>query len=90
MQPERGGGALLRVRGGTLGENPMKGFISFPHVMGHEVVGTVVEVGPAAGDLAPGERVVLNPWLTCAPRGIDPVCPACAAGWSGWALPSTR
>ena len=26
------------------------------------------------------DRVVLNPWLTCAPRGIDPLCPACQAG----------
>ena len=27
-----------------------------------------------------GQRVVLNPWLSCGPRGIDPPCPACAAG----------
>ena len=27
-----------------------------------------------------GQRVVLNPWLSCAVRGLDPVCPACAAG----------
>jgi threonine dehydrogenase-like Zn-dependent dehydrogenase len=27
-----------------------------------------------------GERVVLNPWLSCAPRGIEPPCAACAAG----------
>jgi threonine dehydrogenase-like Zn-dependent dehydrogenase len=24
--------------------------------------------------------VALNPWLSCAPRGIDPVCPACSRG----------
>ena len=23
---------------------------------------------------------MLNPWLTCAPRGVDPPCPACRAG----------
>jgi len=23
---------------------------------------------------------VLNPWLTCVPRGVEPVCPACLAG----------
>jgi threonine dehydrogenase-like Zn-dependent dehydrogenase len=23
---------------------------------------------------------VLNPWLSCGPRGVDPVCPACAIG----------
>ena len=33
---------------------------------------------PAALDV--GQRVVLNPWLTCGPRGIDPPCPPCQAG----------
>jgi threonine dehydrogenase-like Zn-dependent dehydrogenase len=61
------------------GDNPMSAFISFPQVMGHEVVATVEEAGPEAG-VEPGQRVVLNPWLSCAPRGIDLVCPACAAG----------
>ena len=23
---------------------------------------------------------VLNPWLSCVPRGVSPICPACAAG----------
>ncbi len=64
------------------GDNPMSAFISFPQVMGHEVVATVAEAGDESG-LEPGQRVVLNPWLSCAPRGIDPVCPACADGdWS--------
>jgi threonine dehydrogenase-like Zn-dependent dehydrogenase len=27
-----------------------------------------------------GQRVVLNPWLSCGPRGIEPPCPACQAG----------
>lgn len=62
------------------GDNPMTAFISFPQVLGHEVVADVVEVGPAVEDLAVGQRVVLNPWLSCAPRGIDPPCPACRAG----------
>lgn len=61
------------------GDNPMSAFISFPQVLGHEVVATVEEAGPESG-LTPGDRVVLNPWLSCAPRGIDPVCPACEAG----------
>src|SRR5207248_11254091 len=26
------------------------------------------------------DRVVLNPWRSCRPRGIDPQCPACDAG----------
>ena len=66
-------------------DSPMTAFISFPQVLGHEVVATVDELGPRARDagFTEGQRVVLNPWLSCAPRGIDPVCPACAAGdWS--------
>jgi len=27
---------------------------------------------------------VLNPWLSCVPRGIEPVCSACAAGRYPW------
>jgi len=61
------------------GDSPMTAFISFPQVLGHEVVATVEEAGPEAG-VEPGQRVVLDPWLSCAVRGIDPVCPACAAG----------
>lgn len=63
-------------------DNPMTAFISFPQVLGHEVLATVEDAGPAVVDsgLAPGQRVVLNPWLSCAPRGVDPVCPACADG----------
>src|SRR6185295_2131993 len=27
-----------------------------------------------------GQRVVLNPWLSCAPRGVSPVCEMCEEG----------
>jgi threonine dehydrogenase-like Zn-dependent dehydrogenase len=43
-------------------------------------VAEVVALGPEATGLQVGQRVVLNPWLTCAPRGITPMCPPCAAG----------
>jgi threonine dehydrogenase-like Zn-dependent dehydrogenase len=49
-------------------------------VLGHEVVADVVALGPAAEGLEVGDRVVLNPWLSCRPRGVDPICPACEAG----------
>jgi threonine dehydrogenase-like Zn-dependent dehydrogenase len=62
------------------GDNPMTSLISFPQVLGHEVVAEVSEVGPRVQDLEPGQRVVLNPWLSCGPRGIDPPCAECAAG----------
>ncbi len=61
-------------------DSAMSGFCSFPQVMGHEVVAEVVELGPAADGFDLGQRVVLNPWLACATRGVSPVCPACEAG----------
>ncbi len=61
-------------------DNPISGIISFPHVLGHESAGIVAEVGTAVARVRPGDRVVINPWLSCAPRGISPVCPACAEG----------
>ncbi len=61
-------------------DSPLATLASFPQVMGHEVVGTVHEVGPAVRSLRVGQRVVLNPWLSCAPRGISPVCEMCADG----------
>ncbi|MGH7860474.1 MAG: zinc-dependent alcohol dehydrogenase [Candidatus Binatia bacterium] len=61
-------------------DSPMASLATFPQVMGHEVVGTIEEVGPAVKSLRPGQRVVLNPWLSCAPRGIEPVCEACREG----------
>lgn len=61
-------------------DSPMSAFVSFPQVLGHEVVGRVVEAGPQAEGFDIGDRVVLNPWLTCVTRGVDPVCPACVAG----------
>jgi threonine dehydrogenase-like Zn-dependent dehydrogenase len=65
--------------GGDASDFALTAFISFPHVLGHEVVADVIEAGPAA-TVAVGERVVLNCWLSCGPRGITPECPACAAG----------
>src|SRR5262245_7861669 len=61
-------------------DNPMTALISFPQVLGHEVVGTVERVGPAVRTRRVGDRVVLNPWLSCGPRGIDPPCPECFDG----------
>ncbi|MDQ6726451.1 MAG: zinc-binding dehydrogenase [Actinomycetota bacterium] len=46
--------------------------VSFPFVPGHEIV----------ADAASG-RVVVEPVLSCGPRGIEPPCPFCAAGRTG-------
>jgi threonine dehydrogenase-like Zn-dependent dehydrogenase len=60
-------------------DNPMTAWISFPQVLGHEVVATVERVGAGAGRRRTGERVVLNPWLSCATRGLAP-CEWCERG----------
>ncbi|MBW2229325.1 MAG: alcohol dehydrogenase catalytic domain-containing protein [Deltaproteobacteria bacterium] len=60
-------------------DNPMTSMISFPQVLGHEVVGVVDSVGPAVRARRVGERVVLNPWLSCATRGL-PLCEWCQQG----------
>ena len=61
-------------------DNPMRDFSSMPQVLGHEVVADVVALGPEAEGVEIGDRVVLNPWLSCVPRGVSPICPACEAG----------
>ena len=62
-----------------------EGIVSFPFVPGHEVVGTLADdaAGADGVPLAAGTRVVLQPVLGCAARGIKPPCPACQAGKVG-------
>jgi threonine dehydrogenase-like Zn-dependent dehydrogenase len=57
-------------------------FSSFPAVLGHEVTGTLCEVGQAARARGwkEGDRVIVNPFFGCTVRGVSPPCPACAAG----------
>ncbi len=61
-------------------DSPLTPFVSFPMVMGHEIVARVVEVGAAVRRVEVGQRVVINPMLSCTPRGIDPPCASCQAG----------
>ncbi|MHB8263749.1 MAG: zinc-dependent alcohol dehydrogenase [Acidimicrobiales bacterium] len=63
------------------GSRYYESMVSFPFTPGHEVVGMVEEAGPNGTPLL--RRVVVEPVLTCATRGIDPPCPACAAGDTG-------
>ena len=53
---------------------------SMPFVMGHELVGTIVETGDAVRGFSVGDRVVVHPALGCKARGIDPSCDACRDG----------
>lgn len=52
-------------------DNPISGLISFPHVMGHEIVATV------RGE--PGTWVAVDPWLGCTARGLE-CCEPCREG----------
>jgi len=70
-------------------DNPMTSMISFPQVLGHEVVATVESVGPSVRARHVGERVVLNPWLSCVTRGL-PLCAWCERGELAQCLNFTR
>lgn len=50
---------------------------SSPFVPGHEVVAELAEGLPG---LSAGSRVIVEPLLSCAVRGVEPVCARCAAG----------
>lgn len=54
--------------------------VSMPFVPGHEVVGELVD---EVDGLAAGGRVVLEPVLSCAARGIEPMCASCTEGRFG-------
>lgn len=54
-------------------------FSSFPAVLGHEVVGVIVE-GGARVPWPAGTRVVIDPSISCTMRGLPP-CPQCRRGF---------
>ncbi len=47
---------------------------AFPHIVGSDGAGEVEAAGPAAGAWRPGDRVLINPGLSCGR------CPTCEAG----------
>jgi NADPH:quinone reductase-like Zn-dependent oxidoreductase len=47
---------------------------SFPHVMGSDGAGTIVELGSAVAGLRAGDRVMINPTVSCGK------CPRCLQG----------
>ena len=60
-------------------DNPLSAVVSAPHVMGHEVVGTVLEVGKRVTRFARDDRVAVSPWLSCSVRALAP-CAQCERG----------
>jgi L-iditol 2-dehydrogenase len=61
-------------------DNPIRSFISFPQIMGHEPVGIIESVGNKVKNFKKGDRVVISPWFPCIPRGILPICSRCSLG----------
>lgn len=54
-------------------------YSAYPFTFGHEVVGTVIEAGPAVTRWSEGGRVIVNPMLACEQKGEEP-CAACRRG----------
>jgi threonine dehydrogenase-like Zn-dependent dehydrogenase len=95
-EPRRDGWVMARTRltgicgsdakqvfsdfGDIFADSSLGGMFSLPTVLGHEVVAEIAAVGGGVTRLEVGQRVLLNPWLSCVPRGIDPVCGACRDG----------
>jgi L-iditol 2-dehydrogenase len=53
-----------------------------PQVLGHEITGTVVEVGKAVHDVRLGARVVVDQGRNCRSERREPACEYCASGHS--------
>ncbi|GGI02548.1 zinc-dependent alcohol dehydrogenase [Egicoccus halophilus] len=71
------GSDLSMLSGGT---SPyFSALVTFPITPGHELVGDLLD---DVEDLPRGTRVVIDPVLSCAPRGLAP-CEACTAGHTG-------
>ncbi len=59
----------LWVRAGLPGLTP-----DMPHILGNDIAGEIVAVGPGVTHVAPGTRTLVNPTLSCG------ACTACATG----------
>ncbi|MBA3872550.1 MAG: alcohol dehydrogenase catalytic domain-containing protein, partial [Anaerolineae bacterium] len=45
-----------------LGKNP---YAVYPQICGHEIAGTVIEIGEGVTELQPGTRVAVEPFIGC-------------------------
>ncbi|MFX1409819.1 MAG: zinc-binding dehydrogenase [Promethearchaeota archaeon] len=54
-------------------------FVSTPAVPGHEIVGTIIEVGANVENFSVGDRVLIDEVLSCEVRGLE-LCGACKKG----------
>ena len=52
-------------------------FTSTPFILGHEIVGEIVEIGENVNGFSINDRVVIEPALSCQVREINPPCYQC-------------
>ena len=64
-------------------------FVSFPNVMGHEIVGEVIETGAGVTNVKTGDRIAVMPIINCEMRGLSP-CRSCASGDPGLCINSAE
>jgi threonine dehydrogenase-like Zn-dependent dehydrogenase len=79
-------GSDLHLFGPAIDGSPtLRGIADFPFELGHEIAGTIIEVGHDC-PLKVGTRVAIDPIIPCLPRGIEPPCANCAKGWASSCL----
>lgn len=52
----------------------------FPQILGHEICGSIVEVGGNGRDIKAGDRVVIDQGRTCVSELRQPICEYCETG----------
>jgi threonine dehydrogenase-like Zn-dependent dehydrogenase len=57
----------------------LSNFASYPAVFGHELVGSIVELGNNVDNFSIGDRVVIEPSIACEVRNLEP-CDSCKTG----------
>lgn len=71
MPTRKEGEALIKVKaagicGSDIGAfRGTNGLVSYPRIIGHEIAGEVVEIGPNKKGIKVGDRVVVDPYLYC-------------------------
>ncbi len=58
----------------------IQNFVSFPMMLGHENVATIIETSSSVSEFHIGQRVIIDPSHSCAVRGINPPCRMCQIG----------
>jgi len=57
----------------------LSNFSSYPAVLGHEFVGSIVELGKNVDNFSIGDRVAIEPIIACEVRDLEP-CDSCKTG----------